>query len=104
MWELILNEIWYLVDFVWNVYDIVEVEYLYFYCYSGCDSEVKGKEYFQIFFIYLFNGDGGVYLINDIKKQLIYFICEWGDNVDDWNLYNFFSCVVCNWGEQVMFI
>lgn len=77
MWEPILNETWYPADFARNAHDIVEAEYPYPYCYSGCDSEAKGKEHFQILFTHPLNGDGGAYSTNDIKKQLTYFTREW---------------------------
>lgn len=104
MWEPILNETWYPADFARNAHDIVEAEYPYPYCYSGCDSEAKGKEHFQILFTHPLNGDGGAYSTNDIKKQLTYFTREWGDNVDDWNSHNSPSRVARNWGEQAMLI
>ena len=104
MWEPILNETWYPANFARNAHDIVEAEYPYPYCYSGCDSEAKGKEHFQILFTHPLNGDGGAYSTNDIKKQLTYFTREWGDNVDDWNSHNSPSRVARNWGEQAMLI
>lgn len=104
MWEPILNETWYPADFARNAHDIVEAEYPYPYCYSGCDSEAKGKEHFQILFTHPLNGDGGAYSTNDIKKQLTYFTREWGDNVDDWNSHNSPSRIARNWGEQAMLI
>lgn len=100
MWEPILNETWYPADFARNAHDIVEAEYPYPYCYSGCDSEAKGKEHFQILFTHPLNGDGGAYSTNDIKKQLTYFTREWGDNVDDWNSHNSPSRVARNTGES----
>lgn len=104
MWEPILNETWYPADFAQNAHDIVKAEYPYPYCYSGCDSEAKGKEHFQILFTHPLNGDGGAYSTNHIKKQITYFTREWGDNVDDWNSHNSPSRVARNWGEQAMLI
>ena len=48
MWEPILNETWYPADFAQNVKNIVMEEYPYPYCYTGCDSEAKGHEYFPL--------------------------------------------------------
>ena len=104
MWEPILNETWYPADFAQNAHDIVKAEYPYPYCYSGCDSEAKGKEHFQILFTHPLNGGGGAYSTNHIKKQITYFTREWGDNVDDWNSHNSPSRVARNWGEQAMLI
>ncbi len=104
MWEPILNETWYPAEFARNAKEIVEAEYPYAYCYSGCDSEAKGKEHFDILFTHPLNGDGGAYSTKDIKKELTYFTREWGDNVDDWSSHNSPSRVARNWGEQAMLI
>lgn len=104
MWEPILNETWYPADFARNAKEIVEAEYPYAYCYSGCDSEAKGKEHFQVLFTHPLNGGGGAYSTKNIKKELTYFTREWGDNVDDWSSHNSPSRVARNWGEQAMLI
>lgn len=104
MWEPILNETRYPAEFAKNAYAIVTEEYPYASCYSGCDSEAKGHEYFPVLFTHPLNGDGGVYSPHSKQKNLNYFTREWGDNVDDWNSHNSPSRAARNWGEYPMLI
>lgn len=103
LWEPILNETWYPADFAKNVFDIVNEEYPYPYCYSGCDSEARGHEYFPVLFTHPANGDSN-WAIKELDPDKTYFTREWGDNVDDWNSHNSPSRVARNWGEQAMLI
>ncbi len=103
MWEPILNETWYPEDFAKNTRDIVDREYPYNYCYSGCDSEAKGHEHFQILFCHPMTGDSE-WAAKNIDPKITYFTREWGDNVDNWNSHNSPSRVARNWGEQPMLI
>lgn len=99
LWEPILNETWYPVDFAKNTRDIVDAEYPYPYCYSGSDSEARGHENFPVYFAHPAN-------MQDASKEIdptkTYFTREWGDNVDDWSSHNSPSRVARNWGEQPM--
>ncbi|WP_455590711.1 glycoside hydrolase family 2 TIM barrel-domain containing protein [Bacteroides sp.] len=104
LWEPILNETWYPADFAKNTRDIVDEEYPYPYCYSGCDSEAKGKEHFPVRFTHPLNGGGGAYSTNNMDPKITYFTREWGDNVDDWSSHNSPSRVARNWGEYPMLI
>lgn len=104
MWEPILNETWYPADFARNVKETVDNEYPYPSCYSGCDSEARGNEYFPILFTHPLNGEGGGYSTHHLKKGITYFTREWGDNVDDWNSHNSPSRAARNWGEYPMLI
>lgn len=104
LWEPILNETWYPADFAKNTRDIVYEEYPYPYCYTGCDSEAKGHEYFPILFTHPLNGDGGAFSTDVMKDSITYFTREWGDNVDDWSSHNSPSRVARNWGETPMLI
>lgn len=104
MWEPILNETWYPADFAKNARDIVAAEYPYPSCYSGCDSEARGKEYFPVRFTHPLNGGGGAYSTNNMDPKITYFTREWGDNVDDWNSHNSPSRVARNWGEYPMLV
>lgn len=103
MWEPILNETWYPEDFAKNTRDIVDQEYPYPYCYSGCDSGARGKEHFPILFTHP-SYDGRSWGDKDANPKIIYFTREWGDNVDDWSSHNSPSRVARNWGEQPMLI
>lgn len=103
LWEPILNETWYPADFAKNVYDIVNEEYPYRYCYSGCDSEARGNEHFPVLFTHPSNSEPGR-AIKELDPAKTYFTREWGDNVDDWNSHNSPSRVSRNWGEQAMLI
>ncbi len=99
LWEPILNETWYPADFAKNTRDIVDEEYPYPYCYSACDSEARGHEYYTVYFAHPAD-------MQDASKEYdptkTYFTREWGDNVDDWNSHNSPSRVARNWGEQPM--
>lgn len=99
LWEPILNETWYPADFAKNTRDIVDAEYPYPYCYSGCDSEARGHENFPVHFSHPAD-------MQDASKEFdaskTYFTREWGDNVDDWSSHNSPSRVARNWGEQPM--
>lgn len=103
MWEPILNETWYPDYFARNVKDIVDEEYPYPYCYSGCDSEARGNEYFPVLFAHPVNGDKG-WAAKHLDPEKTYFTREWGDNVDDWNSQNSPSRVSRAWGEQPMLV
>lgn len=50
LWEPILNETWYPEDFAGRVKGIVDEEYPYPSCYSGCDVQAKGSQYFPVQF------------------------------------------------------
>lgn len=104
MWEPILNETWYPADFARKAKETVDNEYPYPSCYSGCDSEARGHEYFPILFTHPLNGEGGGYGTGKLKKGITYFTREWGDNVDDWNSHNSPSRAARNWGEYPMLI
>lgn len=101
LWEPILNETWYPADFAKNTRDIVDAEYPYPYCYSGCDSEARGHDVFPVHFAHPMN-------MQDASKEIdptkTYFTREWGDNVDDWSSHNSPSRVARNWGEQPMLV
>ena len=103
MWEPILNETWYPEDFAKNTRDIVDQEYPYPYCYSGCDSGARGREHFPILFTHP-SYDGKSWGDKNANPKITYFTREWGDNVDDWSSHNSPSRVARNWGEQPMLI
>ena len=102
MWEPILNETWYPADFAQNVKNIVMEEYPYPYCYTGCDSEAKGHEYFPVLFKH--PQLGGVDKEEAEHPEITYFTREWGDNVDDWSSHNSPSRASRAWGENPMLI
>ena len=103
MWEPILNETWYPEEFAKNTRDIVDQEYPYPYCYSGCDSGARGREHFPILFTHP-SYDGKSWGDKNANPKITYFTREWGDNVDDWSSHNSPSRVARNWGEQPMLI
>lgn len=103
LWEPILNETWYPADFAKNTLDVVNQEYPYPYCYSGCDSEARGHEVYPVLFTHPANADKK-WAIKNLDPKITYFTREWGDNVDDWNAHNSPSRVARNWGEQAMLI
>ena len=101
MWEPILNETWYPADFAQKVRDIVMEEYPYPYCYTGCDSEAKGHEYFPVLFKHPHLR--GVDKEEAEHPEITYFTREWGDNVDDWSSHNSPSRASRAWGETVSY-
>lgn len=104
MWEPILNETWYPADFAKKVKDIVEEEYPYPYCYTGCDATARGHEYYPVQFTHPLNGGGGGHDAKELDDNVSYYTREWGDNVDDWNSHNSPSRVNRGWGEVPMLI
>lgn len=103
LWEPILNETWYPADFAKNAREIVDAEYPYPYCYSGCDSEARGKEHFPVLFTHPVNADKE-WTLKQQEPKITYFTREWGDNVDDWSSHNSPSRVARHWGEHAMLI
>lgn len=77
-------------------------EYPYPYCYTGCDSEAKGHEYFPVLFKH--PQLGGVDKEEAEHPEITYFTREWGDNVDDWSSHNSPSRASRAWGETPMLI
>lgn len=103
LWEPILNETWYPADFAQKAMQTVAEEFPYKNCYSGCDSEARGKEAFPVQFAHPANGNEGD-AIKETDPEITYFTREWGDNVDDWNSHNSPSRVARNWGEHAMLV
>jgi beta-galactosidase len=105
LWEPILNETWYPAEFAKNALDIVNAEFPYPSCYSGCDSEARGHEYFPVLFTQPLTPDSPRRRNQEeADSSKTYFTREWGDNVDDWNSHNSPSRVARNWGEQPMLV
>ena len=72
LWEPILNETWYPDDFAKKTRELVDQEYPYPYCYSGCDSGARGKEYFRYFSpIRLLMGRPGVIRMLILKLPIL---------------------------------
>ena len=103
LWEPILNETWYPADFAKNTLDVVNQEYPYPYCYSGCDSEARGHEVYPVLFTHPANADKK-WAIKNLDPKITYFTREWGDNVDDWSSHNSPSRASRAWGETPMLI
>lgn len=97
LWEPILNETWYPEDFANRVKNLVSEEYPYPSCYSGCDTQAKGAQYFPVQFCHPMD-------LSKRNPEITYFTREWGDNVDNWNSHNSPSRVARNWGEQPMLV
>lgn len=57
LWEPILNETWYPADFAKRTKDIIDEEYPYAYCYSGCDHGARGHEVYPVQFGHPANAD-----------------------------------------------
>lgn len=103
LWEPVLNETWYPEYFAKNTQDLVLAEYPYSYCYTVCDAEARGNEYFPVLYGHPAGGDAS-WAIPHLDENKTYFTREWGDNVDDWNSHNSPSRVKRDWGEDPMLI
>ena len=99
MWEPILNETWYPVDFAKYVRQLVETEYPHPYCFSGSDSGARGNEYYDIHFAH---PSSQTRATQEEHPERSFFTREWGDNVDNWSSHNSPSRVARNWGEEPM--
>ena len=97
LWEPILNETWYPADFAGRAKGIVDEEYPYPSCYSGCDTQARGAQYFPVQFCHPME-------VSKRAPKITYFTREWGDNVDNWSSHNSPSRTARNWGEQPMLI
>lgn len=97
LWEPVLNETWYPEDFAAQARDIVREEYPYPSCYSGCDMQARGAEFFSVQFTHPLP-------IEKRDSAVTYFTREWGDHVDSWNSHNSPSRAARNWGERPMLI
>lgn len=95
LWEPILNETWYPDSFALQVRQVVEQEYPYPYCYTACDAEARGAQYYKVRF---------QHPSEEMEKGITYFTREWGDNVDDWSSHNSPSRASRAWGEVPMLV
>ena len=75
LWEPILNETWYPDDFAKKTRELVDQEYPYPYCYSGCDSGARGKEYFPVLFTHP-SFDGKAWGDPNADPKITYFTRE----------------------------
>lgn len=96
LWETILNETNFPVEFAKEAYSIVHREYPYQGCFAACDDNSKGAADFDVIYSYPFRGGA--------KTDKCVFTREWGDNVDDWNSHNSNSRVSRSWGEAPQLI
>ncbi len=103
LWEPVLNETHYPVDFARKAREAVDEEYPFRYCYSACDAAARGSEWFPVHFAHPANGDAGR-SSGTVDDSRVYFTREWGDNVDDWNSHNSPSRVARAWGEVPMLV
>ena len=93
IWEPILNETSYPDDFAKKAHETVHAEYPFPGCFTGCDSEARGHEHYDVLFAHILSP------AQYAKHRQSIFTREWGDNVDDWNSHNSPSRVARAWGE-----
>ena len=105
LWEPILNETRYPADFAKKVFDLINEEYPYPYCYSASDLTASGSEHYPVIFSHpaLVNGEW-LPARSNIDPNKTYYTREWGDNVDNWSSHNSSSRVARSWGEVPMLI
>lgn len=94
LWEPILNETRFPIEFAQKAYETVHQEYPYPGCYAAIDDLSKGSELYDVIFC-------------APKKEEYYtklgkccFTREFGDCVDDWYSHNSYSRVSRDWSEQ----
>lgn len=116
MWEPILNETWYPVEFAKATHETVHSELPYQGTYTVCDSHAKGQEFFDVIYSHpfksLFYRHTHDNTPENVKKLTInyddetrcIFTREWGDSVDDWASHNSPSRVARNFGERAQLI
>ncbi|MTK52738.1 glycoside hydrolase family 2 TIM barrel-domain containing protein [Paludibacter sp.] len=91
MWEPILNETPFPLDFSLNAYKITKEEYPYPGRYDAADLNSKGvKDNFEV--VYGWPRDTGT-----VKQSI--FTREWGEYVDDWYAHNTPNRAARAWGE-----
>ncbi len=91
MWEPILNETPFPLDFSLNAYKITKEEYPYPGRYDAADLNSKGvKDNFEV--VYGWPRDTGT-----VKQSIL--TREWGEYVDDWYAHNTPNRAARAWGE-----
>lgn len=98
LWEPILNETWYPVDFAKEAKELIETEIPYPFVYSACDDEARGAQFYNVQFCHPKKDK------SKMNDSITYFTREWGDNVDDWSSHNSPSRVDRSWGEYPMLV
>ncbi|WP_407681801.1 MULTISPECIES: glycoside hydrolase family 2 protein [Proteiniphilum] len=116
MWEPILNETWYPVDFARIVHNIVHEECPGQGVFTVCDWEARGQENFDVIYSHPFQYGFWDYKYDNtpenVKKMSLdyekedrcFFNREWGDCVDNWNSHNSPSRVSRGWGEHAQLV
>jgi beta-galactosidase len=102
MWEPVLNETRYPVEFAKNVHDLIKKEMPYEGSnYTASDAIGRGSEHFDVLFTHPeFGLDKELWADGSDGDTLqVYFSREWGDNVEDWGSQNSPSRVAREWGE-----
>lgn len=104
MWEPVLNETHYPIEFASQAKKCVDEEYPYSNSnYSATDPKAKGSELYPIQFSHPAL-TSSYYSVAKIDTAKTYYTREWGDNVDDWNSQNSTSRIHRSWGEQAMLV
>lgn len=96
LWEPILNETHYPVEFAGKAYKTVHEEYPYKGCYAACDGISPGHEVYDV----LYTGPNNEEFYTKLGKCC--FTREFGDCVDDWYSHNSYSRVSREWSEQAL--
>ncbi|MBT1063384.1 hypothetical protein KJY73_07345 [Bowmanella sp. Y26] len=117
LWEPILNETNYPLDFAKAAHQQVHAEYPYPGAFTAADHHAKGSEFFDVLFKHPLSSDSfqsdfwvstvipthetiQQYLDKPNTPSISYFTREWGDNVDDWSSHASTSRVARGWGES----
>lgn len=94
MWEPILNETSYPVDFAHRAREIVRSE-TRAPNYCACDLQSQGSDEYDVIYSHRPLKD---------RPKTPWFTREWGDFPDDWNAQNSVSRVPVEWGETPMLL
>ncbi len=100
LWEPVLNETRYPIEFGELAQRTVREEYPYASCYSSCEANALGHEHYTVHFEH--PAESARLMQKDSTR--CYFTREWGDNVDSWASHNSPSRVARQWGEHAMLV
>ncbi len=94
LWEPILNETHFPIEFARKAFETVHSEYPFRGCFAAIDDRSKGNELYDV--IYCAPQQEEYY--SQLGKCC--FTREFGDCVDDWYSHNSYSRVANDWSEQ----
>ena len=117
IWETVLNEAPYPMEYARNAVNTLKEEYPYAGCFSSCDYSREGAKYFDVLYshTFLFDEMHQNYIENNDENQDKYrfdysiydksfFVREFGDCVESFRYQNAPNRVHRSWGESAQII